>query len=83
VAGGGIALPNRQLFQRGLTVTAAIKACGGLTAGAIKEKAELTRAGSNTQLILDLTAIEKGNAPDPEIMPGDMLSVPAAPPSGR
>jgi HEAT repeat protein len=80
VGGGGIALPGRHVFQPGLTAMAAIKACGGFTAGALKTKAELTHAGSNAPLIIDITAIEQGNTPDPEIMPGDKLWVPAPPP---
>jgi protein involved in polysaccharide export with SLBB domain len=61
---------------------AAIKACGGFTAGALKTKAELTRAGSAAPLVLDLAAIEQGNAPDPKLMPGDKLWIPASPPTG-
>jgi serine/threonine protein kinase len=80
IRGGGVALPARRVFQPGLTVTAAIKACGGFTAEAIKEKAELTREGSNAPLVINLTAIEQGKAPNPEIMPGDTLFVPSPPP---
>jgi serine/threonine protein kinase len=79
VGGGGVALPARRVFQPGLTVTAVIKASGGFTAQAIKEKAELTREGSNAPLVIDLSAIKQGKAPDPEIMPGDTLFVPAPP----
>jgi serine/threonine protein kinase len=77
VDGGGIAIPARRVFQPGLTVAAAIKASGGLTPGALKEKAQLTRAGSNQPLTIDLNAIEKGTAPDLEIKPGDKLWVPS------
>ena len=80
ILGGGVALPNRQVFRPGLTVTAALKASGGFTANAIKEKVELTREGSNASQVIDLTAIEQGKAPDPEIMPGDRLFVPSPPP---
>jgi hypothetical protein len=79
VAGGGVALPGRRVFQPGLTALAAIKACGGFTEGALKTKAELTREGE-APLTIDLTAIEQGNAPDPKLMPGDKLFVPAPPP---
>jgi hypothetical protein len=60
----------------------AIKACGGFTGGAIKSKSELTRDGSNAPLVIDLTSIEQGNTPDPKLMPGDKLWVPASPPNG-
>jgi beta-lactamase regulating signal transducer with metallopeptidase domain len=83
VAGGGIAFPARHVFQPGLTVTSAIKASGGLTEGALKTQATLTRSGSDTPLAIDLKAIEQGRAPDPEIKPGDKLFVPAPPPGDR
>lgn len=82
IGGGGVAIPARRVFQPGLTVTAAIKASGGFTAEAIKEKVELIREGSNAPLVINLTAIEAGKAPDPEIMPGDQLNVPSAPRNG-
>jgi HEAT repeat protein len=82
VGGGGVALPGRHVFRPGLTAMAAIKVCGGFTAGALKTKAELTHAGSNAPLIIDITAIEQGNAPDPQIIPGDELWVLAPPPKG-
>ena len=61
---------------------AAIKACGGFTAGALKTKAELTRAGRAAPLVIDMAAIEQGNARDPELMPGDKFWIPAPPPTG-
>lgn len=83
VSGGGIALPGRRVFQPGLTVTGAIRACGGFTDAAIKTQAELTRAGGDTPLVIDLVAVEQGSAPDTQLMPGDRLFVPAPPPSGQ
>jgi beta-lactamase regulating signal transducer with metallopeptidase domain len=83
VIGGGVAFPNRRPFQPGLTVTTAIKDSGGLTEGALKTQATLTRSGSETPLAIDLIAIEQGRAPDPEIKPGDKLYVPAPVPSDR
>jgi serine/threonine protein kinase len=83
VGGGGITLPARRVFQPGLTLTAAVKACGGFTAEAIKQKAELTRAGSSAPLVINITEIEQGIAPDLEIKPGDRLWVPAPPPNGH
>ena len=79
--GGGVSAPGRQLYlQPGLTVTAAIRAAGGLTDEAVKTRVELLRAGSDQQSVIDLTAIEQGHAPDPEIMPGDRVHVPMPPP---
>lgn len=81
VNGGGIAIPGRRVFQPGQTVTSAIRDCGGFTDGAIKTKVELTRAGSDSPMTIDLTAVEQGNAPDTQLMPGDLLFVPAPPPN--
>jgi len=82
VSGGGVAIPGRRVFQPGQTVTGAIRDCGGFTDVAIKTKAELIRTGSDTPLIIDLVAVQEGNAPDTPLMPGDRLFVPAPPPNG-
>jgi hypothetical protein len=76
VGGAAVKLPNRQVLRPGMTVTAAIQQAGGLLEGADKTKVRFTHEGN--EVSIDLTAIEQGTAPDPQIMPDDKLFVPMA-----
>ena len=74
--GGEVKSPGEKSFRRGLTLTQAIIAAGGL----IKDSKEvrLARENGNGYLIVHrfkLNDINSGKAPDPTIQPGDRITI--------
>jgi protein involved in polysaccharide export with SLBB domain len=74
--GGEVKSPGEKTFRRGLTLTQAILAAGGL-AGKSRE-ARLARDNGNGFLVVShhkLKEIESGKQPDPLIQPGDRITL--------
>jgi polysaccharide biosynthesis/export protein len=74
--GGEVKAPGEKNFRRGLTLTQAIIAAGGLT----KNSNEVRLARDNGKGFLavsryKLKDIEKGKVPDPVIQPGDRVTI--------
>jgi polysaccharide biosynthesis/export protein VpsN len=73
---GEVAHPGEQLYREGLTVTRAITAAGDFTDFANHSKVILTRGGPKGQRIkVDCEAVLAGEAPDPQVYPGDQIQV--------
>jgi len=73
--GGEIKSPGEKSFRRGLTLTQAIIAAGGLTKNA--KEARLARENGNGFLVVNrykLKDIDSGKVPDPVIQPGDRIT---------
>lgn len=64
-------------YVRGMTLTRAIAAAGGLTKLARTQWVPLTRGGRKYRILLG--EILAGSAPDPELAPGDEIFIPEAP----
>jgi protein involved in polysaccharide export with SLBB domain len=74
--GGEIKSPGEKSFRRGLTLTQAIIAAGGLTKNA--KEARLARENGNGFLVVNrykLKEIDSGKVPDPVIQPGDRITI--------
>lgn len=74
--GGEIKSPGEKSFRRGLTLTQAIIAAGGLTKNA--KEARLARENGNGFLVVNrykLKDIDSGKVPDPVIQPGDRITI--------
>jgi len=74
--GGEVKLPGERIFRRGLTLTQAILAAGG----PVKQgkRIEVAREQSKGLLVVrqyNLLDIYAGKSPDPEILPGDRITV--------
>jgi hypothetical protein len=69
VDGGGIAIPGRRHYEQGLTITAAIKACGGFTEAADMTTVRLV-SGNADPLVVNIADIERGTADDVVLLPG-------------
>lgn len=77
---GQVRKPGSFPLTPGLTLIQAISQAGGLTAVANGEQVRLTRNSKNgltTTVVIDLTAITEGNAPDILLQPGDRVYVKA------
>lgn len=73
---GLVKSPGEKLFRRGLTLTQAIIAAGGLSKDG--KKAELARDNGKGFLVVKrykLKEIESGKVPDPPIQPGDRITI--------
>jgi polysaccharide export outer membrane protein len=78
--GGEIGSPGQKDFHSGLTLTQALLASGGVTAQA-GSKVKVSRAGADGRLVsteYDLSQIEAGAVPDPQLQAGDRVEVPRA-----
>jgi polysaccharide export outer membrane protein len=76
---GQVAKPGAVAVSTGrMTVIEAIAAAGGTTKLADASRALLTREkdGKQVRVAVDVAAIGKGQAPDVELQPGDILFVP-------
>jgi polysaccharide export outer membrane protein len=76
---GQVAKPGAVAVNAGrMTVIEAIAAAGGTTKFADASRALLTREkeGKQVRVAVDVAAIGKGQAPDVELQPGDILYVP-------
>ncbi len=74
--GGEVKAPGEKIFRLGLTLTQAILSAGGLIKKG--EEAELAREQSKALLAVtrySLKDIYAGKSPDPEILPGDRITV--------
>ena len=74
--GGEVKTPGEKTFRRGLTLTQAIIAAGGLTKNA--KEARLARDDGNGFLLVNrykLKDIDSGKVPDPVIQPGDRITI--------
>ena len=73
---GLVKSPGEKIFRRGLTLTQAIIAAGGLSKDG--KKAELARDNGKGFLVVKrykLKEIESGKVPDPPILPGDRITI--------
>lgn len=78
--GGEIGSPGQKDFHSGLTLTQALLASGGVTAQA-GARVKVSRAGADGRLVsteYDLSQIEAGAVPDPQLQAGDRVEVPRA-----
>ena len=74
--GGKVKSPGEKTFRRGMTLTQAIIAAGGLTKNS--KEARLARDNGKGFLVVNrykLKAIESGKVPDPVIQPGDRITI--------
>lgn len=74
--GGEVKFPGEKTYRRGLTLTQAMIAAGGVTEKA--KEARLARDDGNGFLVVTkfkLKEIEKGKVPDPLVKPGDRITV--------
>lgn len=74
--GGEVKLPGEKTYRRGLTLTQAIIAAGGVTPKS--KEARLGRDDGKGFLVITrykLKDIESGKAPDPPIKPGDRIMI--------
>ena len=74
--GGEVKSPGEKSFRRGLTLTQAIIAAGGVTKES--KEARLARDNGTGYLVMHrfkLKDIDSGKAPDPLIQPGDRLTI--------
>lgn len=73
---GEVKSPGEKIFRRGLTLTQAIAAAGGLAKKS--KEARLARDNGKGFLVLShykLKDIDSGKVPDPEIQPGDRITI--------
>jgi protein involved in polysaccharide export with SLBB domain len=73
---GRVNSPGEKTFRRGLTLTQAIIAAGGL--GKDAKKAQLARENGRGFLLVTLYKlkdIDSGKVPDPSIQPGDRITI--------
>jgi len=74
--GGEVKLPGEKRYRRGLTLTQAINAAGGVTT--IGKEARVGRDDGNGFLVVTrfkLKEIESGKIPDPVVKPGDRITI--------
>jgi protein involved in polysaccharide export with SLBB domain len=74
--GGEVKSPGEKSFRRGLTLTQAILAAGGVTKDS--KEARLARDDGTGYLVMyrfKLKDIDSGKAPDPNILPGDRITI--------
>ncbi|HSL52745.1 MAG TPA: tetratricopeptide repeat protein [Pyrinomonadaceae bacterium] len=74
--GGEVKMPGEKTYRRGLTLTQAIIAAGGLTPKA--KEARLGRDDGNGFLVVTkfkLKEIESGKVQDPAVKPGDRITI--------
>lgn len=75
---GEVQKPGSIPVSPGLTLIQAVSMVGGLTSIANKEQVRLTRMGKDgttSTVVLDVSAITEGNAPDIPLQPGDRIYV--------
>lgn len=79
---GNVFRPTIALLREPLTVTQAIAKAGGVMPDTKKEKIRIIRqfpgSTAKTEVLVDLKAIEKRQAPDPYLQPNDIIDVPAS-----
>jgi len=74
--GGEVKSPGEKTYRRGLTLTQALIAAGGVT-----NKAKEARLGRDdargflTVTRVKLKDIESGKVPDPQVRPGDRITI--------
>ena len=74
--GGEVKLPGEKTYRRGLTLTQALIAAGGVTPKA--KEARVGRDDGNGFLVVNrykLKDIESGKVPDPAVKPGDRIVI--------
>jgi len=74
--GGEVKLPGEKRYRRGLTLTQAINAAGGVTTSG--KEARVGRDDGNGFLVVTrfkLKEIESGKIPDPVVKPGDRITI--------
>lgn len=75
---GEVQKPGSFPVSPGLTLIQAVSMAGGLTSIANKEQVRLTRMakdGTTNTVVLDISAITEGDAPDIPLQPGDRIYV--------
>lgn len=70
---GEVRRPDAYPLVPNMTLTQAITAAGAFTEFANKRKVQITRDGK--RVFYNVVAIEKGEAPDPPVLPGDNILV--------
>ena len=73
---GEVKLPGEKIYRRGLTLTQALIAAGGVTPTA--KEARIARDDGNGFLVVNrykLKDIESGKVPDPAVKPGDRIMI--------
>lgn len=79
---GQVAKPGPYPFDGKMTVIEAIAMAGGTTKIADGNRVLLTRekdGGAQVRVVIEVARIERGQAPDVELAPGDILFVPESP----
>jgi polysaccharide export outer membrane protein len=76
---GEVKRPGRIAIRPGMTLLEAIAAVEGLTDWASKKDARILRkdetSGGSTEILVNLKDVESGRTPDPEIKPGDVVTI--------
>jgi polysaccharide export outer membrane protein len=72
IVGGAVRAPGRQPWLQDLTLMGAISSAGGVNEW-VKDAIKITRAGASQKF--SYKAIKKGTAPDPKVLPGDVIEV--------
>jgi polysaccharide export outer membrane protein len=79
---GNVVHPSILLLKEPITLTRAIAMAGGLMPDTKKEKIRVTRQGTGgsaqTEMLVDLNAIEKKQAQDVVLISGDIVEVPVS-----
>jgi polysaccharide export outer membrane protein len=79
---GNVFHPVAVLLREPLTVTSAIAKAGGVMPDTKRDKVRIIRqfpgSTAKTEVLVDLKAIEKRQAPDPLLQPNDIIDVPAS-----
>lgn len=80
VAMGALGSPGFVPYERGLTLSRVVSACGGLNPGAASNRVVVRRQreGQSWEIIVPLRAVITGDAPDLLMWPGDSVYVPHA-----
>ena len=79
---GNVVQPRSVLLREPLTVTQALAKAGGTLPDTKRDKIRIIRqfpgSTAKSEVIVDLKAIEKRQAPDPYLQPNDIIDVPAS-----
>ena len=77
--GGEIRIPGQKPINKDITLTQAIQVAGGYGPFANKKKVKIIRKGEDGKTVIlkfNCDKIEKGQAEDPYVKPGDQITVP-------
>jgi protein involved in polysaccharide export with SLBB domain len=71
---GDVRMPQRVRYTPDLTLLGAIAAAGGFTEYADQSKVSILRSGTRT--FVNVKKVRQSQVPDPELQPGDKISIP-------